>query len=150
LTITIRKRTLILLAATLILLIVVARLCAAQREREAAAQVTPTPTPTATPAPWWDLRRGDGETRRQGDRETGLLVTPSPSPLVPDVTPSPGLPVTHRVQPGDSLSKIAQQYGTTVEELVELNKDRYPSLVEDPGLIRAGWELVVSPQSVSP
>jgi len=145
-TVTLRKRTLVLLFLAFILLIAVARLYGVQRAREAAAQVTPTPTPTATPAPWWTLRQGDKETRRGGE------VTPSPRPFVSPsqgVTPSPS-PLVHIVQPGDSLSKIANQYGTTVERLVELNKERYPSLVEDPGAIRVGWELVISPQSVSP
>jgi len=74
--------------------------------------------------------------------ETGLLVTPSPRLPVSDVTPSPH-PLVHVVRPGDSLSGIANQYGTTVQELVELNKERYPSLAEDPGTIRVGWELMV-------
>jgi len=48
-----------------------------------APSATPTPQPTPTDA-WWDLRQGDGETRRQGDMEIGLLVTPSPSLPVPE------------------------------------------------------------------
>ena len=47
------------------------------------------------------------------------------------------------VQPGDTLAEIAARYGTTVEELVTLNRDRYPSLVERPDLIEVGWRLRV-------
>ena len=143
-TITVRKRTLILVAATLILLIVVARLCAAQRAREAAAQVTPTPSPTATPVPWWH-----SEPRGRGAEEQGSQGAATPTPPLPD-TPAP-VHQMYTVQLGDSLSGIANQYGTTVQELVELNKQRYPSLETDPGMIRVGWELFVpGPQSRSP
>lgn len=47
------------------------------------------------------------------------------------------------VQPGDTLAGIAARYGVTVDELVALNRDRYPSLAERPDLIRPGWELRV-------
>lgn len=45
------------------------------------------------------------------------------------------------VQKGDSLSKIAKRFGVTVEDLVEANRARYPSLVKDPATIEIGWEL---------
>lgn len=47
----------------------------------------------------------------------------------------------YTVQPGDTLARIANVYGTTVETLVDLNKDRYPSLADSPGLIEVGWTL---------
>ena len=50
-------------------------------------------------------------------------------------------PQSYRVQPGDTLALIAAEHGTSVEKLVELNQDQYPSLAENPGLIEAGWEL---------
>jgi len=58
--------------------------------------------------------------------------------------------IIYVVQPGDTLSKIASRYGTTVTELVALNKDRYPSLVTNPSLIRVGWELLVPGNSGAP
>ena len=42
---------------------------------------------------------------------------------------------TYTVKDGDTLSKIAEQYGTTVDELVELND------IEDPDMIHPGQEL---------
>jgi len=45
------------------------------------------------------------------------------------------------VQEGDSLSKIAKRFGVTVEDLIEANKARYPSLVTDRSIIEVGWEL---------
>lgn len=50
---------------------------------------------------------------------------------------------TYTVQRGDSLSKIAAEHGVTVQELVRINADRYPSLKTNPGLIEPGWILVL-------
>ncbi len=54
--------------------------------------------------------------------------------------------VEYTVVPGDYLSLIAQnQMGDSSRwpELVELNKDKYPSLVSNPNLIYAGWTLTL-------
>ncbi|MCX7838897.1 MAG: CAP domain-containing protein [Anaerolineae bacterium] len=48
------------------------------------------------------------------------------------------------VQPGDTLSHIALRYGMTVEQLIALNRDTYPSLARDPSSLRAGWQLRVT------
>jgi len=53
---------------------------------------------------------------------------------------------TYTVQPGDSLSGIAERYNTSAGVLVEANADRYPSLLENSRLIYAGWELVIPGQ----
>ncbi|MCJ7621661.1 MAG: CAP domain-containing protein [Anaerolineae bacterium] len=60
-----------------------------------------------------------------------------------------GSATTYTVQPGDSLSGIAERYNTTFETLVEANADRYPSLKENPRLIKVGWELVIPQSGVS-
>ena len=44
---------------------------------------------------------------------------------------------TYKIQPGDTLSKIAAQFGTTVEELCKLND------IEDPDVIYAGEVLIL-------
>jgi len=51
---------------------------------------------------------------------------------------------TYTVQPGDWLCKIARQLLGDADrwrELVDLNKDKYPSLEKNPNLIYAGWVL---------
>jgi len=48
---------------------------------------------------------------------------------------------TYTVQRGDTLARIAKDHGTTVETLVDLNEDSYPSLADNPGLIEVGWTL---------
>ncbi len=51
---------------------------------------------------------------------------------------------THLVEPGDTLSQIAAEYGTTVPALIDLNQDLYPRIAETNGaLIVAGWVLAV-------
>jgi len=49
----------------------------------------------------------------------------------------------HTVRPGDTLAEIAAQRGTTVDQLVILNAARYPSLCDEPDLIRVGWEIAI-------
>ena len=44
---------------------------------------------------------------------------------------------TYKIQPGDTLSKIAAQFGTTVEELCKLND------IEDPDVIYTGEVLIL-------
>lgn len=65
--------------------------------------MTPTPTPAATPEP---------------------VEVPPPQP-----TQEPSPTETYVVQPGDSLSDIAAEYGTTVDELLRLNELAEPSLL---------------------
>ena len=57
-----------------------------------------------------------------------------------NVKASPG---EYVVQPGDTLAEIAARYGVTVDDLVALNRDCYPSLVERPDRIEVGWRLRV-------
>jgi len=55
-----------------------------------------------------------------------------------------GASPSYTVQAGDTLQAIAARYNTTVSEIVQLNKDRYPSLVTNPKSLRPGWELQLS------
>ena len=65
--------------------------------------------------------------------------------IVPDaaasVAPAPAAPEAvgqiYKIVPGDNLTKIAKQFGTTVEELVKLNN------IANPNLIYAGAELKI-------
>jgi uncharacterized protein YkwD len=54
---------------------------------------------------------------------------------------------TYTVQAGDTLQGIAFRNSTTVSEIVDLNKDRYPSLIKSPGSIHPGWQLKIPSDS---
>ncbi|MBI4791047.1 MAG: LysM peptidoglycan-binding domain-containing protein [Chloroflexi bacterium] len=66
------------------------------------------------------------------------VVAPAPAP-----SPLPTVYATYTVQPGDTLSQIAVRFRVTLEQLIALNVDRYPTLARDPSTIRVGWELRV-------
>lgn len=57
--------------------------------------------------------------------------------IKPEPTPSAEIYI---VRPGDTLSKIAQRFNTTVEALVKAN-----NIIRDPNLIRPGWRLLIPP-----
>ncbi len=76
----------------------------------------------------------------------GPTSTPRPSPTrdIPSPTPNPTRPVSvapntenHLVQYGESLGLIADQYGTTIEALMELNG------LANPDAVRAGQTILV-------
>lgn len=50
---------------------------------------------------------------------------------------------TYTVQQADTLDEIATEFGTTIEMLISLNEDTYPSLRTDPGKLEIGWVLLV-------
>jgi hypothetical protein len=62
-------------------------------------------------------------------------------PVTTPSTPPAGGQVT--VQAGDTLSRIAQRSGTTVQALVDANRAAYPQLATNPGAIQVGWRLAL-------
>lgn len=89
-----------------------------------AATPTYTASPTHTPTP----------------TTTG---TPTPTPTVTP-TPTPLPPRAHQVQEGETLLVIAQQYDTTVEEILALN----PGIA--PELLQVGQVLLIPPAVPTP
>ena len=98
----------------------------------------------------WLLLIGTGTTACRSSHSTPTptqpLVTPSltptaevaasPSPPSPTATPTPE-PVIYIVQQGDTLGAIAQEYGVTVDALVEANN------LEDPNRLSIGQRLII-------
>lgn len=74
--------------------------------------------------------------------------TNPPAPPAPRVTstPRPDGAIVHIVQYGDTLSGIAQQYGVTVEQLIQLNA----ASIGAGNVIVVGQELVVSIPAAPP
>lgn len=85
---------------------------------------SPTPRPTATPTP-------------------AATLTPTATPTETP-TPTPLPPRAHQVQFGETLSGIAVQYGTTVEEIIALN----PGL--NPDALQVGQVLLIPPERPTP
>lgn len=68
---------------------------------------------------------------------------PTPKPKRIHKKHAAGKSVTITVRPGNTLSGLAENWHTTIEKLILLNKQRYPSIAHDPGDIRVGWKLRV-------
>lgn len=66
--------------------------------------------------------------------EEAATETPTEAP-----TAAPTSVVVHVVQPGETLSSIARQYGVTYQAIMEANG------MEDPSLLEVGQELVIPP-----
>jgi Tfp pilus assembly protein PilF len=49
----------------------------------------------------------------------------------------------HVVQSGESLSKIAKNYGIPMQEIISANRETFPSLVTNPDNIDTGWKLKI-------
>ncbi|MPZ72929.1 MAG: LysM peptidoglycan-binding domain-containing protein [Nitriliruptorales bacterium] len=75
----------------------------------------------------------DTETDPTETATTTTAPTEEPSPETPD----DAAPETYRVREGDTLSEIAERFGTTVRDLSQLND------IDDPHAIRVGQRLKI-------
>jgi LysM repeat protein len=90
--------------------------------------VTPTPTPTSTSSP-------TPEATASPTPSAIPEATPTPTPTP---TPEPPPFVEYEVQSGDTLSSIAQAFGTTIDDLVSIN-----GLESQDVIISVGQKLLV-------
>jgi len=79
---------------------------------------TPLPSDTSTPAP----------------PTLTPTVTDTPEP---SQTPTPSGPITYIIEPGDTLSSIAEKFGVDILLLISINN------LTDPSAINAGQELII-------
>jgi LysM repeat protein len=89
----------------------------------AAAAPTPSPGPQQLPAP-----------AAQSSPPPFLVPSPSPSPT----TPAPPQQRFHVVEGGDTLNRIAQRYGVTVEAIMQAN-----GFTDRNRILRIGERLVI-------
>jgi len=91
----------------------------------------PAPTPAVTPAAM----------RTPAAVESAAISSAAPPTVKPRKTPSTSNPVTssrtYRVRSGDTLSAIANRFGTTVSAIVELND------LSNPGALSVGQVLLI-------
>lgn len=95
-----------------------------------------------------------------GSSSSAAIASPSPSrsPSGPSARPSFIYPTPtplptffiYQVRPGDTLTSIARDHGTTARSISFWNRQRYPSLDPDsptysPNRIEVGWELLLIP-----
>ena len=78
----------------------------------------------------------------------GMVIAPNPNAKTEEVEEVQEEPeyIINVVKQGESLSLIAGQYLGDIhrwKELVELNKDAYPSLDKNPNLIHPNWKIKV-------
>ncbi len=98
---------------------------ATQMAGEASTAETPTalpPTSTPTPAP-------APTTAPATPEPTLVFTTPVSTTPAPTPTSSPTGQVTHVVQPGENLFRIALHYSTTVEAIASANSIANPTLI---------------------
>ncbi|MEO5885552.1 MAG: LysM domain-containing protein [Candidatus Limnocylindrales bacterium] len=79
-----------------------------------------------------------------GGGDNGASPTPSPSAAVatptPEPTPEPApTPQTYVIKEGDTLSKVAKEFGLTLEQLLEANT----KTIKDPNKISVGDEIII-------
>jgi LysM repeat protein len=96
---------------------------------EPAVPPPPPPRPT-TPRPPAPPTGPDGPPRPE---------RPTAQPPQPGPPPDANRPVTHTVQPGETLARIALRYGVSLEQIAEQNA------IADPDRIQAGDNLEIRP-----
>jgi LysM repeat protein len=143
-----RGALLVLLVASVLALWLLIRPPGASDEESGAqaGQPSVTRTPTATtarPSPSVAPTGTPGISPTPGGTP-GISPTPGGTPTpAPSPTPEPSPFQEYTVQQGDSLSSIAQQFGTTADELARING------ITDPNSLSVGQKLQV-PRPTSP
>ncbi len=61
-------------------------------------------------------------------------------PPTPTPSPTPPVPQSYVIQPGDTLTSIADKFNVSVQSLVDLNH------IADPNYILAGTTIKIPPQ----
>jgi len=103
------------------------------RAAEVAAEETPTETPTPIPT-----------STPTTVPATAAPTTSAPTALPPTATPVPTGQITHVVQRGENLFRIALRYGTTVQAIASANG------IANPALIYVGQRLVIPSSGTQP
>jgi tetratricopeptide (TPR) repeat protein len=80
-----------------------------------------------------DYNRAEEIYRSQGDLVSAWKVKQSINKL----------DTLYKIQQGDTLNKVSDRFNTSTQEIISVNTDKYPSLVNNPDSIETGWEIRV-------
>ena len=97
---------------------------------------TPTPPPTPTPGPATPTPAVTPSSAATAAASPTGPASPSPSTSAAPSGPTPS-PISYVVKRGDRLSDIANQFGVTVDAIVQLNN------LDNPDHIEAGQVLLI-------
>jgi LysM repeat protein len=80
------------------------------------------------------------------------IKVPAPGQTLPTATPVPsdieaGTKITYKIQSGDSLASIADQFNTTVDDIIAQNPDK---LGDDTNTLSIGMEITLRVNIVTP
>jgi hypothetical protein len=126
------RSTYTLILAAVLLILVIALFFALNWALGGSSSPATTPTPAASPAPTL-------QPPVQGSPPPALLPSPSPSPEAAPAGPgSPPGGRIHTVEGGDTLNKISQRYGVTVEAIMQAN-----GFTDRNRILRIGERLVI-------
>ena len=83
---------------------------------------------------------------------SGAPTAGAPTFVRPTPSPRPAF-TTYTVKPGDTLSSIAREFGTTGRSIAWWNRGTYPTLdpesdAYDPNNLKVGWVLSLLPDTV--
>ncbi len=104
----------------------------------------PMPTAALVPTPTWTPLPVSPVGAPTATPFLSPLPTPTMVPAAPAPTAAPPSGITHVVQPGETLFRIALRYGTTVEAIVEANN------LVNPDFIVPGQRLVIPAAGSTP
>ena len=76
--------------------------------------------------------------------ENGSTPTTTTSTVATTTTTTTAQPTSYTVQPGDSLMAIAEKFGVSFKELIQVNK------ITNPDKISVGDELKIPPPTIPP
>ena len=97
---------------------------------------TPSPIPTPTPGPATPTPLATPSPTATVPASPSSAASPTPSTSVEPSGPTPS-PISYVVKRGDRLSDIANQFGVTVDAIVQLNN------LDNPDHIEAGQVLLI-------
>lgn len=130
----------IVLNALISLVIALAVVWAVESRRpdsEALAITTPSLASVATLPPAVAVTALATPVEAAGEADNSTTAAPTATPAVPTATLDPATQQIYTIQSGDSLSAVADRFGTTLDAIVKANE------LSDPNVVYVGQRLII-------